>query len=115
MPDPRDTTSVVAALRRHGSVLWPADAITGDFLEWRRRIRAAARKAELRISVRRVHGMVLVDHLDHVVSEDQINAFGKVIASTMPGAQPVTYEQTLHEAARERLKPLPRDDAPPAQ
>lgn len=50
MPDPRDTRSIVAALRQHGSVLWPADAITGDFLEWRRRIRAAAGTAELRIS-----------------------------------------------------------------
>lgn len=115
LPGPRDTTSIVAALRQHGSVLWPADAITGDFLEWRRRVRAAARTAELRISVRRVHAMVLIDHVDHVVTEDQINAFGKVVASTMPGAHPITYEQAMHKAARERLKPVPRDDTPPAE
>lgn len=115
LPDPRDTTSIVAALRQHGSVLWPADAITGDFLEWRRRIRSAARAADLRISVRRVHGLVLIDHVDHVVTEDQITAFGKVVASSMPGEQPITYEQAMHQAARERLKPVPRDDIPSPQ
>lgn len=115
LPDPRDFASIVAALRQHGSVLYPADAMTGDFLEWRRRIRAAARTAELRISVRRVHGLVLIDHVDHVVTEDQITAFGKVVASTMPGAQPITYEQAMHQASRERLKPVPRDDTPSAQ
>jgi hypothetical protein len=86
-PDPRNFASIVAALRQHGSVLWPADAITGDFLEWRRRIRAAARTAELRISVRRVHGLVLIDHVDHVVTEDQITAFGtRVLAAVGAGA-----------------------------
>jgi len=113
LPDPRDTTSIVTALREHGSVLWPADAITGDFIEWRRRIRSAARAADLRISVRRVNGLVLIEHLDHVVTEDQITAFGKVIASSLPGEQPITYEQAMHQAARERLKPVPRTDPPP--
>jgi hypothetical protein len=110
LPDPHDTASIVAALRQHGSVLWPADALTGDLLEWRRRIRAAARTADLRISVRRLHGLVLIDHVDHVVTEDQINAFGKVVASTMIGGDPITYEQAMHQAARERLRPVPRDD-----
>ena len=58
--------------------------------------------------------MVLVEHLDHIVTEDQVNAVGKVIAAHADGAT-LTWDQALRQAARERLTPVPRDDAPPAQ
>ena len=57
--------------------------------------------------------MVFVE-LDHIVTGDQINAFGKVIAAHADGAT-LTWDQALRQAARERLTPVPRDDAPPAQ
>jgi hypothetical protein len=107
-PHPRDTNAIITALREHGSVLWPLDAIPGEFTDWRRRIRAAARSAGLRISVRRVDGLVFIGHVDHVVTDDQLNAFNKVIAGTVSAAlmegPPITYEQALQEARRERLK-----------
>ena len=113
-PDPLDTAGVIDALRKHGSTLWPAEAIPVEFTDWRRRTRAAARAANLRISVRRVSGMVFVEHLDHIVTEDQINAFGNIIAAHADGAT-LTWDQARRQAARQRLKPVPRDDAPPAQ
>ena len=58
--------------------------------------------------------MVLVEHLDHIVTEDQTNAFGNIIAAHADGAT-LTWDQALRQAARERLKPVSRDDAPPAQ
>jgi hypothetical protein len=106
-PHPLDTDAIITALREHGSALCPLDAIPGEFTDWRRRIRAAARSAGLRISVRRVDGLVFIGHVDHVVTDDQINAFNKVIAGTvsaaLDGEPPVTYEQALHEARRDRL------------
>ena len=113
-PDPLDTAGVIDALRRHGSTLWPAQAIPVEFTDWRRRIRAAARTANLRISVRRVSGMVFVEHLDHIVTDDQINAFRNIIAAHANGAT-LTWDQAFRQAARQRLKPVPRDDPPPAQ
>jgi hypothetical protein len=115
-PHPLDTNAIITALREHGSVLWPLDAIPGEFTHWRHRIRAAARSAGLRISVRRVDGLVFIGHVDHVVTDDQINAFNKVIAGTVSAAlmdgPPITYEQALHEAKRDRLKIVHGDTRP---
>jgi hypothetical protein len=116
-PHPLDTNAIITALREHGSVLWPLDAIPGEFTGWRHQIRAAARSAGLRISVRRIDGLVFIGHVDHVVTDDQINAFNKVIAGTVSAAlmdgTPITYEQALHEAKRDRLKTLDQPaDAP---
>jgi hypothetical protein len=116
-PHPLDTNAISTALREHGSALWPLDAIPGEFPDWRRRIRAAARSAGLRISVRRVDGLVFIVHVDHVVTDDQINAFNKVIAGTvsaaLDGEPPVTYEQALQGARRDRLK-IVRGETGPA-
>jgi hypothetical protein len=89
-------------------VLWPLDAIPGEFTDWRRqdaRRRTVSRaKDGLRISIRRVDGLVFIGHVDHVVTDDQINAFGKVVAGTVSAAlaegPPIPYEQALHEASR---------------
>ena len=51
--------------------------------------------------------MVFVEHLDQIVTGDQINAVGKVIAAHADGAT-LTWDQALHQAARQRLKPVPR-------
>jgi hypothetical protein len=116
-PHPLDTNAIIAALREHGSALCPLNDIPGEFTDWRRRIRAAARSAGLRISIRRVDGLVFIGHVDHVVTDDQINAFNKVIAGTvsaaLDGEPPVTYEQALHEARRDRLK-IVRGETGPA-
>jgi hypothetical protein len=89
-------------------VLWPLDAIPGEFTDWRRRMRAAARSAGLRISVRRVDGLVVIGHVDHVVTDDQINAVNKVVAGTVSAAlaegPPITYEQALREAKRNAVQ-----------
>jgi hypothetical protein len=116
-PHPLDTNAILAALREHGSALWPLNDIPGEFTDWRHQIRAAARSAGLRISVRRVDGLVFIGHVDHVVTDDQLNAFNKVIARTVSAAlmerPPISYEQALHEAKRDRLR-LVRGDAGPA-
>jgi hypothetical protein len=73
--------AVTDAVRKYGSAQWPAAAIPEQFTDWRRAIRAAARATGLRISVRRVQEMVFIQHLDHVVTDDEMQAFSKIIAS----------------------------------
>lgn len=102
-PDPNDIDDVIAAVRRDGSTLWPLISLPGDFVGWRRQVRAAAREAGLRISVRRVQDVAFIEHLDHVVTEHQYAAFGKAIQADM-GGRPITWDQALHDAARERLR-----------
>jgi hypothetical protein len=96
-PHPLDANAILAALREHGSA-------------------RAARSAGLRISVRRVDGLVFIGHVDHVVTDDQIHAFNKVIAgavsAALDGEPPVTYEQALHEARRDRLRLAHGDTRP---
>jgi hypothetical protein len=62
--------------------------------------------------VRRVDGGVFIHHVDHVVTDDQITAFGKVIASAV-GGQRITWEQALQQAREDRLR-LVRGDTGPA-
>lgn len=112
-PHPLNVNAIVAALREHGSVQWSLDAIPAEFADWRRRIRQAAHSAGLRISVRRLHGLVLVQHVDHVLTEDQVTAFGKVVAGRAGLGPRNTWEQALHEARRGRLTFLRGDDLPP--
>ena len=57
----------------------------------------------MRISVRRVQDVAFVEHLDHVVTEDQYTAFGKAVQADMDG-RPITWDQALHDAARDRLR-----------
>mgnify|MGYP006873472413 CR=1 FL=1 len=109
-PDPTEFAGVIAAVRRDGSALWARAALPGDFVGWRRQIRAAAREAGLRISVRRVQDVVFIEHLDHVVTEDQYAAFGKRIQAELDG-QSITWDRALHDAARDRLR-LVKDELP---
>lgn len=106
-PDPRDPAAVTDAVRKYGSALWPAAALAGEFTDWRRTIRAA----DLRISVRRIHDMVLVEHLDHVVTEDETHAIGTIIAAHANGTT-LTWDQALHQAGRDRLRPVQSQDPP---
>ncbi|MBN9619465.1 MAG: hypothetical protein J0H43_06995 [Actinobacteria bacterium] len=108
-PDPHDITAIITLVRRDGSVMWPLTALPEDFLGWRRRVRAAARAADLRISVRRVNEIAFVEHVDHVVTDDQYTAFGKVIQAQVDGRE-LDWDDALHEAARDRLRPLPGPD-----
>ena len=110
-PDPRDAAAVLDALRKYGSAQWPATAIPGEFADWRRATRAAARAAGLRVSIRRLPGMVFVMHVDHVVTADDLQAFGKVTAAQLDGTE-LSWDEALHQAARQRLPPVPRPDAP---
>ena len=110
-PDPCDATAVVDAVRRYGSGQWLAEAIPGDFAAWRRAIRAAARAAGLRVSIRRLYGMVLVQHLDHVVTDDESHALAKILAARLAGTK-LNWDEALHQAARERLRPVQRPDPP---
>lgn len=112
-PDPRDIAAVITSVRRDGSVMWPLTALPDDFLGWRRRVRAAAREADLRISVRRVNEIAFVEHLDHVVTDDQFAAFGKVIEAQVEGRD-ISWGQALHEAARNRMTAVSNETPPPA-
>lgn len=105
-PDPRDIAAVIANVRRDGSVMWPLAALPPDFPGWRRRVRAAAREAALRISVRRVNEIAFVEHLDHVVTDDQYGAFGKIVEAQLDG-RPISWDRALHDAARERMMAVP--------
>jgi hypothetical protein len=63
-----------------------------------------------------VDGLVFIGHVDHVVTDDQINAFNKVVAGTVSAAlaegPPITYEQALREAKRDRLRLVCGDTGP---
>ena len=52
----------------------PKTALPGEFTVWRRRIRQAARLAEVRISVTRGVDYVLIENRDFEVSEEDILA-----------------------------------------
>lgn len=112
-PEPHDITAVIASVRRDGSVMWPLAALPDDFLGWRRRVRAAAREAHLRISVRRVKEVAFVEHLDHLVTDDQYSAFGKVVEAQIDGRE-ISWNQALHEAARDLMTAVPDKSPPPA-
>ena len=113
-PDPRNIAAVIASVRRDGSSMWSLAALPEDFISWRRQIRAAAREANLRISVRRVNGIAFVEHLDHEVSDDQYSAFGKVVEAGIEGRE-ITWDQALHQASRERLTAIPDTPSPTNQ
>ena len=109
-PDPRDVAAVITSVRRDGSVMWPVTALPEDFLGWRRSVRAAAKKAQLRISVRRVNDVAFIEHLDHVVTEDQYRAFGKVVQAQVDGRE-MSWDEAMHSAGRDRLSAVPDQDA----
>lgn len=105
-PDPQDVAAVIARVRSDGSVMWSSGAMPGDFLAWRRRVRSAARQAGLRISVRRLNEIVFVEHLDHVVTDDQHSALTKVVGAQIEGQQ-ITWHEALHQAGRDRIRAVP--------
>ena len=106
--DPSDVPGVVDQLVHKGAAVFSLSAIPGDFMEWRRRVRQAARARELRVSITRSDGMfVLVDNLDYEVPDDQRNALADVIGARLAGQQ-VSYEDALYARRRSRLR-LVRD------
>lgn len=110
-PDPRDTGAVLDHVRREGSVMWPLAALPDDFLGWRRRIRAAAREATLRISVRRVGELAFIEHVDHVVTDDQNSAMSKIIGAHLDG-RTISWDDAVHESARDRMNLVPGQHQP---
>ena len=47
--------------------------------------------------------MVLVEHLDHIVTEDQVDAVGNIIAAHADGAT-LTCDQAVRQAVERHLR-----------
>lgn len=115
LPDVGDPAAVVDYVRRRGSILVAQPSIGGDFLDWRRRVRRAARDVGIRISVRRDDDTVLVYHPDHEVTDAEKRAVMDAIASVMStddSAPTVTYDEALQRRRRENLRLVRDDDEP---
>ena len=91
---------------------YPKRAIPGDFLEWRRRVRRAARAGELRISVTRTADFVVVENREYEVSDDDLGATADVMAATLDGRM-LTFAEALRARRRQRMRlvdpPTPND------
>lgn len=101
---PTDIPGVIDQLVRTGAAVFPLSAIPGDFVEWRRRVRQAARARELRVSITRSAEMfVLVDNLDYEVPDDHRHALADVIGARLTG-QELRYDDALYARRRARLR-----------
>ena len=70
---------------------------------WRRRIRQAARLAEVRISVTRGVDYVLIENRDFEVSEEDILATTDVIGARILGRD-LTFDDAVRARRRQRLR-----------
>jgi hypothetical protein len=111
-PSVTDYRAIIDAVRRHGSVHYPKDAVPGDFVVWRRRLRQVARLADVRISVIRGSDYVLIENPDFEVSEEDRLATTDVIEARILGGD-LTVDQAAHARRRQRLRvvPLPGQEA----
>ena len=112
-PYPADIRGVVDVVRRTGSAHYPLPMIPGEFEDWRRRVRRAARADDLRVSVRRTAGFVVVENLGYEVAADHLGAVADVVGALTEGRE-LAFDDALHARRRERLR-LVRDPAPDAE
>jgi hypothetical protein len=113
-PPVSDTTAIVNYVRNRGSVDYPLESVPGEFVVWRRRLRLEAKDLGMRVSVRRLTGLLVVLNPDHVPSEDEKRALMDVmnaLSAQMLGSEdsPVpTFEQALERRRRQRLRVVRR-------
>jgi hypothetical protein len=98
-----DTAGIIGSLRREGCVVWPLSQLPEDFVGWRREVRRAAKAADLRISVRQGERYVLVEHLEHELTEDEQLAMTDVLDATLRGKS-LSFETALKARGRQRLR-----------
>jgi hypothetical protein len=112
-PNPSNIRGVVDVVRRSGSALYPLPMIPGEFEDWRRRVRRAARADDLRVSIRRTAGFVVVENLDYEVPADHLGAVADVTGAWTEGRE-LSFDDALHARRRQRLR-LVRDPASDAE
>jgi hypothetical protein len=105
-PPVTDYRAIVDALRRHGSVHFPRTAVPGEFAVWRRRLRQAARLAEVRISVTRGTDYIVIENLDYEVSDDDSRALTDVIEAHIFGRD-LTFGDAVQARRRQRIRLAP--------
>jgi hypothetical protein len=76
--------------------------VPGEFVSWRRSLRQAAKAIDLRISVIRASGLVVVVYPDHEESEDERHAMADVIDAVYRGEK-LTHEDAVRRRGRQRL------------
>ncbi len=105
-PPVTDYRAIIDALRRHGSVHYPRTAVPGEFTVWRRRLRQAARLAQVRISVTRGAGYILIENRDYEVSDEDSRALTDVIEAHILGRD-LTFGDAVGARRRQRLRLAP--------
>jgi hypothetical protein len=106
MPPIHDATQIIDAVRSLGSVHYPLAAVPGDFNSWRRRLRQTAKRGNVRISVIRAGGLVMVHDPDFVQSEEAERAVMEVLNGIFAN-EPITYEAASRQQARRRMRLIP--------
>lgn len=111
-PSVSDTIGIAEFIRLRGSVDYPLEAVPGDFVIWRRKIRQEAKGLRIRVSVIRSGDIVVVHNPDHEPSQDELRATMEVmgfLTSDLLGPSdraPVnlTFDDALHAQRRARLR-----------
>lgn len=111
-PPVSDTIGIAEFVQSRGSVDYPLEAVPGDFVLWRRKIRDEAKRLDIQVSVIRSGDIVLVHNPDHEPSQDELRATMAVMgslasdllaASDQPPAA-LTFDEALHREQRARLR-----------
>jgi hypothetical protein len=111
-PKPANIAGLIEAVRSEGSVHYPRQTVAGDFLDWRRQVRKAARARGLRISVTRRADFVVVENTDYEVSDDDARATADVLEATLAG-RTRSFDDALRARRQQRMRlvvpPSPKD------
>jgi hypothetical protein len=107
-PNPFDQRAVIDFIRQRGSVAFYVGSVPSDFVEWRRGLRQAAKRADLRLSVLRRGNTIWVLDPDYEPSNDEMRAIAEVVGS-MVGGELVTLDQALHDQRRSRVRLIESD------
>jgi hypothetical protein len=105
-PPSKFAIDLIERVRRDGGVSIPQeDVAEDDFAAWRRDIRAAAKKADLNISISRtsISSFIHVVHKDHVVTDDERRAGASLLSAAIYGRE-LSYNDALKDAKRHRMR-----------
>lgn len=111
-PSVSDIIGIAEFIRVRGSVDYPLEAVPGDFVLWRRKIRQEVKRLGIRVSVVRSGDIVLILNPDHEPSHDELRATMSVMGSLAsdllgPSDQSpanLTFDDALRREQRARLR-----------